>query len=357
MNRMDSRLSDRHATLTEMLKNRGYHTCGLVSHIYLKRKYGLSQGFDIYNEDICDDRHFNHFTISSPAISRLAETYIERYKDRKFFLFLHYFDPHQVYYDFDKEMDYDGDFVYGTPLEEIYSLIQQKKYTAADIDYLKYCYDSEIRYTDGFVGKVIDRLKKHKIYENTLIIFVSDHGEEFVERGFQGHGTTLYNEQIRVPLLFKFPGSREESRDKVSAVPVSLIDAAPTAAGILGIDTLPGMQGKNVFARSLKENKGRPVFSEVDKTQFGERRDKVCIISGSWKLIYNLDSGGYELYDLGSDPGEQEDRSLVEKDVFANLKKQLSAWIVFNREGAKKGKKVRLTEEERKKLESLGYID
>jgi arylsulfatase A-like enzyme len=353
MNRMDSRLEPRWLTLAELLKDRGYHTGAVISHVFLKAKYGLAQGFDIYDEEVIDERRFNHFSVTSGQVTDKALRYLRDRGREKFFLFLHYFDPHQSYYDHEGRDDYQGRFRWGVPLEEMYQWIAKGEYGDGDIEYLRRCYDSEIRHTDRAVGEVIEELKRLGLYDQTLIVFTSDHGEEFVERGFQGHGTSLYEEQIRVPLVVKPAGETAENRGRRNRRPVANLDIFPTVVRCLRIRHPQGLPERDLLAADLGLT---AVFAELNKVQFGEKRDKICLIQGDWKLIHNLDTRRLELYNLREDPDEKTDLSGIRPSLVHGLRKVLDGWIKTNRGGLEKGDRISLSPEERKRLRSLGYF-
>ena len=353
MHGMDSRLGPRWLTLAELLMTYGYHTCGIISHIFLKAKYGLSQGFDCYDEEVIDERRFNHFSVTSHQVTRKAIEYIRKRRGEKFFLFLHYFDPHQSYFDHDKSEEYKGRFRWGASLEDMYRWIASGEYDEWDIEYLRRCYDSEIRYTDREVEKVFTELKRLGIYDQTVIVFTSDHGEEFVERGFQGHGTSLYEEQIRVPLVFKPAGDASAYAGKRIGRPVSNLDIFTTLVHYLRIRRPVELPGNDLLTGERPEG---GIFSELQKVQFGENKNKVCLILGDWKLIKNLERNQLELYNLKQDPGEKNDLSGAGHPIMPRLLRELGDWITVNRGGVHGKDRISLSPEERKRLKSLGYF-
>ena len=348
-----SRLDKKNLTIAEVLKDRGYSTVGVISHILLQTKYGVHQGFDIYNENNISSEFSNHYSISSPGITDDAIRFIRKHKRKKFFMLLHYFDPHYTYINHDSTYEYVGEFT-SRNIAYLRNLIRESHYTPKDLAYLKDSYTSEILFTDSYLGQVIDELKSTKLYDNTLIVLTSDHGEEFVEKGWWGHSTTVYNEQIKVPMLLKLPDSKSDLPLASQNSYVSNIDIVPTVLRILGISPIFDFQGRDIFS---EEEGSKVVYSEVVQREYGEFKNGVCVIQDGWKLVYNLVTKTYELYDLVEDRGEIRNVLGSNDDVERSLKMKLAKWLKINRRAPKKTKeREALTEDEKQKLKSLGYI-
>lgn len=350
---LTSRLEDHYLTLAELLKEYGYFNVGIVSHLLLREKYGMAQGFDIYNDRNISDQLGNHFFISSPGISSDAADYIRKYGNRKFFLFLHYFDPHYLYIDHEGTQSYDGPFRTRS-FDRLRSLVQEGCYGKRDIDFLSDCYRSEIRFTDRHIGDVIDALEEKGIFEKTLIILTSDHGEEFVERGGLGHGTTLYNEQVRIPLLIKLPAGLKQSDKQVERFPVSNIDLFPTIAALLEIDKPADCMGVDLFSR--RSVKGHPIFCEIGHQVFNRKVDKMCVIQWPWKLIQDNPTLSCELYNLRLDSKESQNVIDHRQTQAARLRRLLARWRLSMRRLPGKKTDFSLTEKEQDRLKSLGYL-
>ncbi len=349
-----SKINKKEFTLAELMKENGYKTCSIISHILLKKTYGFSQGYDIYNEKNISDKFGNHFSISSPGVTRDAIDFIQKNKSKKFFLFLHYFDPHYIYIDHEKKFGYKGSFT-SKDISFLRKQIRLKNYSANDIDYLKYCYDTEIRFTDTYIGKFIKELKKQNLFDNTLIVFTSDHGEEFVERGWLGHSTTLNSEQTNVPLIIKPPLNYKRDVKPYGNINVSNIDIIPTISSILKIKHIPVLSGKNIFSDKKYEN---PVFAEVSQKEFGTDIELISVIWKPWKLIKDLTGKKYFLYNIISDPAEQIDLYKSFPNIESKLKFKLMKWEKSIRKTKKISKRKKpLSEKERKRLKTLGYIN
>jgi len=202
------------------------------------------------------------------------------------FLWAHYFDVHEPYI---RRTDFD----HGT----------------RSIDR----YDSEVAYTDHAVGRLIAALAQ--LERPTVLCVTSDHGEEFREHGGVYHGSTLYEEQVRVPLLIAAPGLRP----RVLAEPVELIDVAPTLLRLVGIEPPASMRGKDLLDVLSGKVAAGPVFSEVDT--------KKMVVSGSYKLIHDFRLSTWELYDLAADPGERVNLYDRAPAAAEELRAELGLWF------------------------------
>jgi len=163
-------------------------------------------------------------------------------------------------------------------------------------------YRLEVEYVDRWVGLLIDELKARGLYEDTLIVFTSDHGEALGERGHMGHIQSVYDEQIHVPLIVKGPASDPRSAElaRHGDELAPLVDVTPTILELAGIPPLPDQRGK-----SLLQGGSGILVAETHAPQ--AKRDSVCMRDDRFKLIYDPEDDRFELYDLREDPGETRD--------------------------------------------------
>jgi arylsulfatase A-like enzyme len=239
---------------------------------------------------------------------------------------------------------------------------------------IKALYDAEILSFDHSFGKFIDFLKNHNLYQNSMIILVSDHGEEFFEHERWAHGSDLYNEQIKIPLLIKFPG--QKYKGKVINENVSLLDVLPTIMDFYGIKYPKKIRGESLISciRTLQTLE-RPVVSSIYKFKpFELLPGKIAVIQSRYKMIFNKRytpktykyfeypppniESTVELYDLEKDPGERNNlfsKNIKIKDELFNCLKK----IMDEMDQAKKrtGKEEKISKEMLEKLRTLGYID
>ncbi len=296
-------IDSRYVTLAEVFRENNYVTKGIVANTCVSSSLGFDQGFDSYDED----NAAGHGHVSSPSLLRKATAFLDGHGDEKFFLYVHYFDPHYDYIqheDYNYYPDYEGCLYSSQTIEEL------RKGTLcigeSDLEYLEALYDSEIRFTDESIGGLVDVLKELDLYDNTLIVLTADHGEEFLDREdhWIGHTKKLYREQLHVPLLVKLPWSDE---GKVVEDDYDLIGLMPAILGFIGLD-IPAAYEYEGHAFSPDERTtpdARPIISETNR--WARLRS---VTWRDWKYIYNVETKTKELYDLGVDPAERENVAL-----------------------------------------------
>jgi len=232
-------------------------------------------------------------------------------------------------------------------------------------------YDGEVRYTDeALIGPLIHKLKQLDLYDNTLIIFTSDHGEEFYEHMSWGHGHQLYDESLKVPLLIKFPESRFRST-KISNI-VSLVDIVPTILEEFRVDISElSLDGKSLFpAIEGRDKEDRSFWADIgDNVLNSHVPQKTSMNIGTEKLILNKKyteedlshfeypppkTGPVELYELKSDPREK----LNIADNRAALVNRLILTIedLYNQAKKRRPLKPDIDEDLKEQLRALGYI-
>jgi len=345
--------------LSEVLKEHEYTTHGIVSHTLLSANLGFGRGFDQYDEKSM----FGFGGISSPEVTKKVVSFLRRRHSRPFFLFAHYFDPHYNYTQHEKYNYYPS---YQGELKSSHSILElwrmRHRLTKDDIKYLVSLYDSEIAFTDEYVGKVLDELKDRDYYDDSIIIVTSDHGEEFMERGWIGHTVTLYQELVWVPLIMKFPGCSPQIIDSS----VSLIDIVPTIYQYLGFKVADALEGE-VLDLSQSDSRSRgPIFSETFNPQVHQPKRIIkpiafrSIVLGDRKLIYDEKKDTTQVYDLAKDPHERNDLSHLHLQQDQQLKVLLSRYIAYVKSREKPGPtqdaNKLFTPEQRQQLESLGYL-
>jgi arylsulfatase A-like enzyme len=373
------RLDDSERTLTELLKGSGFRTASFVTHPFLAADWGFGRGFDLYVRDVAraeenTDRALQWFE---------WHVYHERrgLEPSGFFLFLHYIDPHETYSAPPPYLDrFTGDYQGSLkPNQHLVTIFLTKSFPSeADYRYTLALYDGEINYVDSQIGRVRKALEDAGWLDSTVIVLTSDHGEEFKEHGSMGHKTTLYREQLKVPLIFSYPPRFATGRTITERA--SLLDIHPTLMGLLGESAPGAVQGLDLGpmmtnARSNDDEAGRlrqaltsrPVFGELGPLGFRWERAyyRRSIQRDRFKLILNYPSGGEvtrELFDIEEDPGEQ--RNLYpltgnDPDV-RRLEDRLSGFIKAG--GAhnadfRKRNRLKVDESIQEKLRSLGYID
>ncbi|MCP4708438.1 MAG: sulfatase-like hydrolase/transferase [Planctomycetes bacterium] len=318
----DARLDTRHVTLSEILSGEGFVAGAIVSSMVLREGVGLDQGFDSYNDDFgvssqlkpIDER-------TAEPTSRLAVEFIEGHQEEPFFLFLHYFDPHDKY----------------EPPEP---------YASRFADDL---YSGEIAYTDACIGMVIDCLKELDLYDSTLIVVVGDHGEGLGDHGESTHGFLIYQSTIQVPFIIRGPGVKS---GQVNDQTVSLVDLAPTVLGYLDLEIPEHMQGVDLSDRTPQVS-GREVFTEsLLPTKF-DGNPLLGVVSDKWSYIHSLRP---ELYDLAADRGELRNLLESENQQVRLMQSHLSEMVAEMVGAESADEPWVLDDETRSRLESLGYV-
>ena len=292
-------------TLAEVFKKNGYITGGFTGDAGVSGQFGYKNGFDIY----IDDTTFGSIENSS----KNALDWLNKNKGKKFFVFLHGYDAHGQ---FKTKPDYKGMFTNtdytgryrGTPAEEAFlreeQLTKGINLTPQDVAFWKSLYDSKIRDGDDRFAKFWEEIKKMGLDKNTIIVILSDHGEEYYQHEGIDHGHTLYDELVHVPFVIKIPGM--PGGEKISNQ-VSSLDVAPTLLSLLGINPdkkyLTQMKGTSLFPLIKEQSQtGRDVFLETDYRDFTHIRG--IRTHDGWKYIITMQTGKEELYDLKNDPNE-----------------------------------------------------
>lgn len=366
-------------TLAEKLQNRGYYNVAVVSNPLLNAKHGFGRGFDLYDDfsvffeaelaqlAITSDQEGLHLgdvvtgdTVTEQTLHLLKQAATN---EKPFFLFVHYFDPHDSYippspYDRKFDPDYDGPMDgRGIPA------IRDDPPEGRDLDHLIARYDGEIAYQDILVGRLLEALDEHSDPINTITILTSDHGEAWGEHAMLLHGNTAYREEVWVPMIWRWPGRFPEGH-RVHG-PVSMMDISATLREVLEFECLESIQTRSLL--QALEGGQLPEAEVVSERAIGTGHH-VALTLGSLRFHARFqqrpDEVGaqYESYRIDSDPWEQRDLYQDDPDRFAIQKQTLvqiwtSAQELRHRHQVDlAAEPVQLTDEERRRIERLGYI-
>lgn len=287
---------ERLATLPGLLRDAGYRTGGFVSAYVLRSAVGLDAGFDVYDDAIEFRNRQGLGDLQRPGDETLASAVewidsLDAAEDEPFFLFFHVYEPHTPY----------------QPPEPFAA-----RFASA--------YDGEVAHVDRIVGRLFDALERRGLYDRSLVIVLSDHGEGLMDHGEQEHGILLYREAIQVPLLVKLPGD-QRAGTRISA-PAQLVDVAPTVLDLLGLERPAGLAGASLFALEGAEASERTLYAETfyPRLHFGWS-ELASAIQGDHHLIHGPDP---ELYDLAADPGETENVIRRDRRAYAGLRDALA---------------------------------
>lgn len=316
-------------TLADVLRKNGYATGGFTGNAGVSGGFGYDQGFDVY---FFPNGTFGGFDRSIPE----ALKWVRANRHRKFFLFLHGYDVHGQNtpaggfdYRF-VEKGYDRRYTGAEQEQEILREegLEKGKLSLrdADVRFWRAIYDEKIARADERFGQFLAEFDALGVTGKTLFVLTSDHGTEFCEHGRFDHGFSLYDEQLRVPLVFKLPD--RGAAGTVSDDRVSSLDVMPTVLDLLGVPR-PERVRDQMRGRSLAPAlRGEPLpardcFSETNYREFTYKRSVVT--PDGWKLIYTLETRSRELYDLNADPGETRDRAAEEQRRADELQERLFA--------------------------------
>lgn len=241
-----TRVSDELELLPERLKAAGYITAGVSPNPWITKQFGFTQGFDQFH--FIERQPANKITESGREI---IDTWQKNKPNQPFFLYLHFLDPHDPYTP-------TGEFAtkFSGPLKN--SPFSYSKVMQDNID----LYDGEISFLDTELGKFFDYLKSNKLYEETFIVIVSDHGEQFMEHGDERHGWKLFNEEVHIPMFLKT--GRAVDQGRVINETVSTVDLLPTLLARIGLKKPQELPGVSLFDDQALKNR-RGVLSEIRK--------------------------------------------------------------------------------------------
>lgn len=354
----ESLISEEVVTIAEVLRDAGYRTAAVSSHVFAGSRRGFAQGFDRFDES----QIRGHDAVTSSAINGVATEILEDFSRAEpaapFFLWLHYFDPHFSYVrhpEFGFANSYSGRLGSRIKAGRLKGLQVSGNLTEEDREFAAAVYDEEIAHLDAAIGDLLGTLARLGLADDTVIVVTADHGEAFLERGRFFHGKDVYEELIHVPLVIggAVPDSLRRSR-VVRRVEVASVPA--TLSAIAGVEG-SHFQGSSLLAVALPGATPLPVFSEGCFAG-GESDRKVAVAAGDWKLIMRLDDGGYELYDLATDPGERHDRFDDRDDRVLRVRGDLLAELErFLALPAAASGSLELSEEQTRHLRELGYVE
>ena len=361
-----ARLGRSHLTVAEVLRDAGYRTAAFTSTTWLTEGFGVMQGFDVLEAEV-----------QEPSADRIVDRALAWYLREEEtgspkFLFLHFFDVH----DFRSPPEFEQRLVpedYRGKLLEGLIALTSNTYDDLSEDDLAFAmakYDAALMYVDSELGRLFSALRADGRFDETLIAVTSDHGEEFWDHGGSGHGFTLYEEQLRVPLILKLPASSPvlHPEPEVSA---SLVDLAPTILDYAGfpVEAMPA-EGRSLrpYIETDSAPEPRPVFAEAtyffnsyavvnEGVKYLHHRIPPLELFNPELLLANIRSfykfRPPELYRLEADPRELRNSALEDA---ASLREFESA-ILSHAAAFGSVRSMELDEETVERLRSLGYVN
>jgi len=337
--------------LAAHLQKNGYATFGISANLHMTPANGFARGFK---------RFVSLGFAQAPAVNKaFAEMLPEIRESEPYFLWVHYFDPHDPYFarspwirNYSPDKKSYGRYA-GKTMPVLREMLSRIRSDPEALPALRDLYDSEINYTDEHIRALVEDLPG---LERTLIVITSDHGEEFLERGGIGHGSSLHEEQIRVPLILVLPDG--PPRSALVEQPVSVVDIFPTVCAAAGIAAPPGLQGESLLtlAAGGTPDPERAVFAELNRARSDRRQEAVR--QGKWKFVRRGGAASRgALYDLERDPGEEHNLVRAEPARAGRLEAGLEKWLAAHRPFQAPEAAQAPDEKEVRDLRSLGYLN
>ena len=333
-------LTEGQTTLAEVLRQNGYATAAAVASFPLDSKFGLDQGFDLY-DDRFDAAYENvlgqrvqpksglFFDERKAAqVNEAIFPWLETHHQEPFFIWLHYFDPHHPHEP-------------PSPYDDLYP---------QDL------YLGEIAYADESLGTVIERLRQLGVWDNTLLVMTSDHGEGKGEHNEMTHSTLAYNSTLHVPMVMHLPEGKARDRGRRVTQRVGTVDIVPTVLDFLAIEPPSTLQGQSL--RPLIEGDGErtavpTLYAETLAPRFSHNLGELRVLfHRQLKYIFGPRP---ELYDLEADPDELDNLIDRDADSAAAMYQRLQAFLA-DHAPADPAALLEIDTETRARLEALGYI-
>ncbi len=315
-------------TLAERYQDRGYATGAFVSALVLEDRYGLDQGFDVYDDDVSDQKAApgGFLERSAGDTTRRALAWLEE-TDRPFFGWVHYYDPH---------MDYKPPFRF------------REQFPNAP-------YDAEIAYVDFELGEILASLEVSGRLENTIVVVTSDHGESLGEHGEYTHSSTLYDAVLHVPLVIQGPGI--PAAREVHGV-VRTVDIAPTLLALSGLAPFPAEQVAGIDLAPLWEAGQAPAAREAYAETLATQ------LENGWAPLFALRTNEHhyvraprpELYDMSEDPKQIENLIETAPDRARPHQERLDAEVGRILDDARVVEQLDIDSDRRAELAALGYV-
>jgi len=318
------RLEDNQITLAEVLKKEGYRTAAFVASFVLDHRFGLAQGFDVYEDSTwTNPTMLESFEAerNADAVFRSFAQWLQKENTRPVFVWIHLYDPHAPY----------------NPPQPYAARYPTNRYAG------------EVAYADSVVGRITEKLRSTAMLNDSIVAIAGDHGEALGEHGEQTHSVLIYNATLHVPMILYAPGliqpgSRYNSR-------VRTIDLAPTVLDYLGIRT---KIGSGISLREGIETGKEPDLAAPSESLYPK-------LNLGWSELFGIETGQYhfilapesELYDLKSDPTEKTNIIRKQPDIANKMAEMLKRFAVQEPASAAA---VQADDETKEKLEALGYV-
>jgi arylsulfatase A-like enzyme/Flp pilus assembly protein TadD len=298
--------------ITETYRAHGFKTGAVVSAFVLDRKFGLAQGFDRYDDKMERlPQIATNFEVERRADQTVAAAtqILQEFEGKKWFLWVHFYDPHTPYNP--------------PPPAEGYA--------------------GEITYVDKQIGRLMDILKEKELDKNLILALLGDHGESLGEHGEKTHGFFVYNSTLHIPMILSYPGAKQS---RVSNI-VASVDVAPTLLELSALNNTLPRDGESLLRRVADKKRDKDIYFESKYAELLGWNGLQGLIRGNWKLISTTRS---ELYDLTSDTAENRNLFSARQDISQSIKNDLAQ--LSSTDSSQKP----MDPETAEKLKSLGYV-
>ncbi len=366
-------LSPNATLISEVMKDAGYTTGGIVSNINLAPSFGFDQGWDEYDYLAPDyiagaqesssklilyqiarkvwfklrpGHRVSDYYQDAETVDAHAFEWLDRHRASRFFFFVHFMDPHDPYF----EHPYDGKAI---------ARVESDHPDPSLAPEMLRLYRGEIAYLDEQFGRFLDKVRALGLYDDTVIALTADHGEEFHEHGGFWHGLTLYEDQIHVPLLVKWQAGHAVAPPEPENHLARSIDIAPTLIARAGVAPPAVMQGVDLAIPWAER-------SEKDRLHLAEEDFEGNVLRAlrttTWKWIEaNEDNPRglppQELFEVAKDPQEEHNRVDAEPALARQMREQAEAKVLYAKEHSLEGGgTAELTDAQREALKALGYL-
>ncbi|MFK8002805.1 MAG: sulfatase [Polyangiales bacterium] len=341
--------------LPEVLQDEGFQTASFICNGFVSDRFGFRQGWDSYRNYIREGRR----TRSQFVAADVLEWLDGRDEEKPFFLYVHTIDPHVPYRPPNEILSLYGDVDYRGPINfrRDSTLLENVKLgnlrlNNRDRAHLQALYDGEITYHDRHFGSIIDGLRSRGLLDDTMVVITSDHGEEFWDHGSVGHGHSVYEELLHVPLFVRMPGDLPQRVES----PVGLIDIMPTILEALGQDVPERLSGRSFLGELTGRERAREQGAGGTVSGFMENWRAFSV--GRWKLI-ERPRGRSAIYDLQEDPSEQSairDYPITQRALRRWMGQRLVETASRSRSNGTRPQNTRIDAETAAQLRALGYI-
>jgi arylsulfatase A-like enzyme len=367
-------LSRKLVTLPELLANAGYRTAAFGENHHLLGSLGFDQGFEVQDMTLGDSNALQSLArrLNLGVAGRLktegaghlgtAHAINEHFldwlpdADEPSFAYLHHINVHWPYAAPSPHagrfgprrtsVDFNSQQFYAKFGPERAEHDAPPAIDPAVLQDMSDAYDEGISFVDAELGALFAELKRLGRYDQTLIIVTADHGEQFLEHGEIGHGSSLHEVLLHVPLLIKFPCPGPHCQKRTIDEAVQLIDLMPTILDVLGLESRTPLAGDSMV---------RPI---AERVLFAEKGEEIALRARGYKLIYNLEDATAELYALRNDPDERNNLADSEPDLQQALRDHLFQWLEERRRNpmVEPGQDVVADDEMLERLKALGYV-